>query len=103
MAGLIPLLLDLELAEQFGIYQMEGEISPLTVVSTSPRAEQSEDMMAMKRSTVKAPASLRVLPYTTAEWKRVLAEVKREYINRRFRPCSNRCHEVLDNIRDGVS
>lgn len=57
----------------------------------------------MKRTTIKAPASLHVVPYTTTEWKKALAEVKREYTNRRFRQCASRCHEILDNIRSSVS
>lgn len=34
-------------------------------------------------------------PCTDMEWKATLGEIKREYMNRRFRQCSTRCHEVL--------
>ncbi|KAG6041778.1 hypothetical protein E4U41_001990 [Claviceps citrina] len=34
-------------------------------------------------------------PCTDMEWKTTLGEIKRDYMNRRFRQCSTRCHEVL--------
>ncbi|KAG5922940.1 hypothetical protein E4U42_005126 [Claviceps africana] len=40
-------------------------------------------------------ANYRAAPLTSMEWKTTLGEIKREYMNRRFRQCSTRCHEVL--------
>ncbi|KAJ4141012.1 hypothetical protein NW768_000219 [Fusarium equiseti] len=44
--------------------------------------------------------SLYLLPYTSTEWSRVIADVKREFVNRRYRPCATRCSEILDNLQD---
>ncbi|KAF4967768.1 hypothetical protein FSARC_4742 [Fusarium sarcochroum] len=44
--------------------------------------------------------SLHVLPYTSTEWSKVISDVKREYLNRRYRPCATRCGEILDNLKD---
>lgn len=47
--------------------------------------------------------TLHVLPYTSAEWAKVISDVKREYLNRRYRPCATRCSQILDNLKDFVS
>ncbi|KAI1020464.1 hypothetical protein LB504_010134 [Fusarium proliferatum] len=44
--------------------------------------------------------TLHVLPYTSDEWAKVISDVKREYLNRRYRPCATRCSEILDNLKD---
>ncbi|KAM5351604.1 hypothetical protein ACJ41O_004327 [Fusarium nematophilum] len=44
--------------------------------------------------------TLHVVPFTAAEWSKVIADVKREYLNRRYRPCATRCGEILDNLKD---
>ncbi|KAL4728671.1 hypothetical protein ACLX1H_005422 [Fusarium chlamydosporum] len=44
-----------------------------------------------------------VLPYTYYEWSKVITDVKREFLNRRYRPCATRCSEILDNLKDSVS
>ncbi|KAK8050685.1 hypothetical protein PG994_012415 [Apiospora phragmitis] len=41
-----------------------------------------------------------VLPYTADEWKKTLSEVKQKYLNRKYRSCSAKCCEILDNLRD---
>ncbi|OAA54732.1 hypothetical protein SPI_08603 [Niveomyces insectorum RCEF 264] len=55
---------------------------------------------AVKRLSFALPPTLPVLPYSAADWKRTVAEVKRQHINRRYRACFTRCNEVLDNIKD---
>jgi hypothetical protein len=47
-----------------------------------------------------APAAIPVLPYTKAEWRKTIAEVKRKYFGKRYRACSARCIEVLEGIKD---
>ncbi|RMJ14182.1 hypothetical protein CDV36_006150 [Fusarium kuroshium] len=44
--------------------------------------------------------SLHGMPLTSDEWSKAIADVKREYLNRRYRPCATRCCEILDNIKD---
>ena len=52
-----------------------------------------------KRLSHVVPASLPVLPYTPAEWKRAIAEIKRHHFSKRHRACTARCTEILDNIK----
>lgn len=47
--------------------------------------------------------SLHGMPLTSNEWSQTIADVKRGYLNRRYRPCATRCCEILDNIKDSVS
>jgi hypothetical protein len=44
-----------------------------------------------------------MLPYTVAEWSKAVAEVKAQFLQRRYRPCSVRCSEILDHIKNPVS
>ncbi|KAK4105790.1 hypothetical protein N658DRAFT_417555 [Parathielavia hyrcaniae] len=53
-----------------------------------------------KRSSLTAPAPTPALPYTKAEWRKTIGEVKRKYFGKRYRACSARCLEVLDGIKD---
>jgi hypothetical protein len=53
-----------------------------------------------KRLSHSAPVSLPVIPYTPTEWRRAIADVKRQHITRRYRACAARCNEILDNIKD---
>lgn len=40
------------------------------------------------------------MPYTADEWKKTLGEVKQKYLNRKYRTCSAKCCEILDNLKD---
>jgi len=53
-----------------------------------------------KRYSHVPPVSLPVLPYTAAEWKRAISDIKRQHLTKRYRACSARCVEILDNIKD---
>ncbi|KAH6853667.1 hypothetical protein B0I37DRAFT_12626 [Chaetomium sp. MPI-CAGE-AT-0009] len=53
-----------------------------------------------KRLSLPTPAPIPVLPYTKAEWRKTIAEVKRKYFGKRYRACSARCIEVLEGIKD---
>ncbi|ROW14843.1 hypothetical protein VPNG_03806 [Cytospora leucostoma] len=55
---------------------------------------------AMKRQSQQTPTSLPVLPYTQAEWKKAIVEIKRFYITGRHRACSARCNEILTNTKN---
>lgn len=41
-----------------------------------------------------------MLPYTQADWKKTIAEVKRQYYGKRYRACSTRCLEVLEGVKN---
>ncbi|KAK5663363.1 hypothetical protein OQA88_3791 [Cercophora sp. LCS_1] len=53
-----------------------------------------------KRLSQAPPVTLPVLPYTSSEWKRTIADIKRQHFSRRYRACSARCTEILENIKD---
>lgn len=58
---------------------------------------------AVRRQSQQVPASLPVIPYSSAEWKKAITEIKRYHVTRRFRACSARCSEILTNIKNPVS
>lgn len=53
-----------------------------------------------KRLSQPVPTHLPVLPYTKAEWRRTISEVKREHVSRRYRACAARCTEILESLKD---
>ncbi|KAG8164854.1 hypothetical protein KVR01_005129 [Diaporthe batatas] len=119
--GLIPLMLSPKLTESFGpgpsrasLVQPAGQYTiPCAAISpTSPAHKRNaSDVTPMiklsrppvrtpKRLSQQVPASLPVLPFTSAEWKRAIAEIKKCYVTRRYRACSARCNEILTNTKD---
>ncbi|KAI0175776.1 hypothetical protein GGR52DRAFT_329815 [Hypoxylon sp. FL1284] len=52
------------------------------------------------RGSLSPPAKLPNIPFTSSEWKNAIDEVKRKYTNRKYRTCSARCCEVLDNLKN---
>ncbi|KAF4447389.1 hypothetical protein F53441_9067 [Fusarium austroafricanum] len=73
-------------------------------LSMSPRKETCRVSVTETNSPEWLPQTLsetlHVLPYTSAEWTKAIADVKREYLNRRYRPCATRCSEILNNLKD---
>ncbi|KAG6011133.1 hypothetical protein E4U54_008274 [Claviceps lovelessii] len=49
----------------------------------------------MRQSKTEQVTKHRAATRTDVDWKATLGEIKREYMNRRFRQCSTLCHEVL--------
>ncbi|KAF4994160.1 hypothetical protein FGRMN_5934 [Fusarium graminum] len=72
--------------------------------SMSPRKEMCRVSVTQSNSPEWLPETLpdtmHVLPYTSNEWSKVITDVKKEYLNRRYRPCATRCSEILDNLKD---
>lgn len=71
---------------------------------TPPRSQTSSPVQQPRPRQIKRNVMIplmicRNLPQTSAEWKRLLAQVKRDYQNGKYRSCLTRCNEVLDNIR----
>lgn len=79
----------------------DDAISPLTQSTQS--APAALQRLTRRFSAQTAPSALPMLPYTPAEWTKAVADVKRLYLHRRYRPCSARCATILDNIKDIVS
>ncbi|EXF80187.1 hypothetical protein CFIO01_13226 [Colletotrichum fioriniae PJ7] len=114
MGGLIPLLLKPAAAGSRGsvIFPINRAPSPSPPTTTPQPAATSPTMATSSVGPPKArvhkrsasqPAPLPVLPYTSAEWSKAVSEVKRQYINRKYRPCSLRCCEILDNIKESAN
>ncbi|KAL2022703.1 hypothetical protein VTK56DRAFT_4784 [Thermocarpiscus australiensis] len=97
MAGLIPLML----ASSTRTSCTAPSPSPPRRQSTSSSMTQAQAARPRlsKRFSIPAPAPLPMLPYTPADWKRTIAEIKKEYFSKRYRACSARCIEILNGIR----
>ena len=53
-----------------------------------------------KRLSLPIPVASPVLPYTQADWKKAISQVKRQYFSKRYRACSAKCLEILDGVKD---
>ncbi|KAK1988723.1 hypothetical protein LZ30DRAFT_744864 [Colletotrichum cereale] len=111
MGGLIPLLLHPVAAGSRGSIVFptnkaapsNAPTSQSTVATTTATNPPSPRARTSRRLSMQTPASLPVLPYTSAEWIKAVSEVKRQYLNRKYRPCSLRCCEILDNIKEDAN
>ncbi|KAH6888680.1 hypothetical protein B0T10DRAFT_562248 [Thelonectria olida] len=74
----------------------------MTTSSTTPKAlpPSPSSTRASRRLTPNFPPSLFILPFTSAEWSKAIADVKKDYTCRRFRPCVARCNDILGRLRD---
>ncbi|KAK0657339.1 hypothetical protein B0T16DRAFT_320149 [Cercophora newfieldiana] len=109
MGGLIPLVLSSGNRASFMSSPTRMSFSPSPTTATyQPSHQRSASTGSTpilrprpsKRLSHSAPVSLPVLPYTPAEWKRAIADVKRQHFTKRYRACAARCNEILDNIKD---
>lgn len=44
-------------------------------------------------------SNIRVIPYTDSDWKRALADVKRDYTNKKYRSCIEKCKALLQSVK----
>ncbi|KAL5615412.1 hypothetical protein BROUX41_005459 [Berkeleyomyces rouxiae] len=82
---------------------MSPERAPSRASCTSPSSSFSTSILTGSPSPKNRramPTPLPSIPYTASEWCKVIAEVKRQFLGRRFRACASRCTEILDNVRD---
>ncbi|KAK4149498.1 hypothetical protein C8A00DRAFT_46903 [Chaetomidium leptoderma] len=104
MGGLIPLMLGSGSRASFIASSQTSPRRQSTIGfpgSTSPTTPTHAARPKFpKRLSLPAPVAIPVLPYTQAEWRKTIAEVKRKYFGKRYRACSARCLEVLDNLKD---
>ncbi|KAK8087927.1 hypothetical protein PG997_002888 [Apiospora hydei] len=110
MGGLIPLLLPSGGASRIvpsGGYQSRRRASvqePSSPSAPTHRRQHSLPVVVSRNprrpSISTSVQQLTVLPYTADEWKKTLSEVKQKYLNRKYRTCSARCCEILDNLKD---
>ncbi|KXX82861.1 hypothetical protein MMYC01_200544 [Madurella mycetomatis] len=115
MAGLIPLMLASGNRASV-VTQSQPPSRRQSTTTTSPTRTEAPRLKLPKRMSLPAaaaaptpapapapgptPAPLTILPYTRAEWKKAISEVKRQYFSKRYRACSARCLEILDAVRD---
>lgn len=64
-----------------------------------PRIPASQ-LLPKRLSCQTVQASLPVLPSTPAEWKQAIAAIKEQHVSKRYRACSARCAEILNNLND---
>lgn len=50
-----------------------------------------------------AAQHIRLMPYTDAEWKHALADLKRDYSTAKYRSCVTKCKELLNAVKNPVS
>lgn len=98
MAGLLPL----EIPMQTGPSPMHIDLE--TDFPTPPRSRTASPIQSPQpRHSNFSMTSLIMqshsLPQSMADWKRLLALVKRDYQAGKYRSCLTRCNGVLDNIR----
>ncbi|GKT75869.1 hypothetical protein ColTof4_08292 [Colletotrichum tofieldiae] len=96
MGGLIPLLLKPVAAGSRGSIVFPTNKAP-------SNASTPQSTVATTTTTNMAAPPKALLPYTSAEWIKAVSEVKRQYLNRKYRPCSLRCCEILDNIKESAN
>ncbi|TDZ54860.1 hypothetical protein CTRI78_v005976 [Colletotrichum trifolii] len=108
MGGLIPLVLKPAAGGSRTSVIFPSAASPSTAVSPQPIATSPTSTMnpsatqrkrLSRRLSPSTPVILPVLPYTSTEWGKAVSDVKRQYLNRKYRPCAMRCCEILDNIK----
>ncbi|OTA69292.1 hypothetical protein K449DRAFT_384221 [Hypoxylon sp. EC38] len=109
MSGLIPLLLPSSAVGRSSASSSPAETGRRASLSSSPSQPQSlvhrrqqslPTLRTTKRSSLVPPATIPIIPFTPVEWKNAIDEVKRKYLNHKYRACSARCCEVLDNLKD---
>ncbi|OIW34533.1 hypothetical protein CONLIGDRAFT_8068 [Coniochaeta ligniaria NRRL 30616] len=100
MAGLIPLMLRPSEPTKRPSPSISTSFQPSHLRSASTGTVQTPRPNLPKRYSQLPPANLPVIPYTQAEWRKAISEVKRQHMSRRYRACSARCAEILDNLKD---
>jgi hypothetical protein len=78
---------------------MARHLEAVTPLNQSRTATQHKS----EAKDTKMAHDMRPMPQTSMEWRVALGEIKREYMNRRFRQCSARCQEILDHRDQFVS
>ncbi|KAI5867058.1 hypothetical protein GGS23DRAFT_303744 [Durotheca rogersii] len=109
MSGLIPLLLPsssggrpsadyapIETGRRASLAPHSSAALPLV----HRRQQSLPSIRTARRGSLTPPTALPIIPFTSMEWKKAIDEVKRKYLNRKYRACSARCCEILDNLKD---
>jgi hypothetical protein len=108
MGGLIPLLLPTSTVNRPSAHGQPIEstrpASAMAFRSQANLGHQRQHSLPLFKPTkplsILTPASVHTLPETPDDWRKAISEVKRKYASRKYRTCSARCCEILDNLRD---
>ncbi|KAK4173582.1 hypothetical protein QBC36DRAFT_54882 [Triangularia setosa] len=107
MPGLIPLML----GNRASWLPSPPTTSPMSETTPKLRRQSTQNTdtwqsyrsqrpKLVKRFSLPAPVPLPMIPYSPAEWKKAIADIKRHHIEKRYRACSARCVEILSAIKD---
>lgn len=104
MPGLIPLRMSALIPASKVTISFSGDKSNATSWEPTPYTPRTAEMQfrqASRERVIPEPLIIsRPAPSTPSQWKKALAEIKRDFINRKYRHCSMRCQEILDNMED---
>ncbi|KAK7968993.1 hypothetical protein PG988_008066 [Apiospora saccharicola] len=109
MGGLIPLLLpsvgsSRMVSDNYESRRRASVQEPKSPLAPTHRRQHSLPVVVTRNprhpSISTTVQQITVLPYTAEEWKKTLGEVKQKYLNRKYRTCSAKCCEILDNLKD---
>ena len=106
MACLIPLSLNTDCqAKRYTVYFPcnEDMLRRFEAGSNLYHSEPKKQLLSQEAPSQDISGKMKPIPRTNMEWKATLGEIKRDYMNRRFRQCSARCHEILDHSDKLVS
>lgn len=97
MACLIPLSLNTDCqAKRYTVYFPCNEDMLRSFEAGSQSLSSSANQQAFEKEDQEILREMQPIPRTSMEWKAALGEIKRDYMNRRFRQCATRCHEILE-------
>ncbi|KAM0481345.1 hypothetical protein ACHAPX_003449 [Trichoderma viride] len=104
MPGLIPLRMSALIpASKIAASYSEDKYNATSWEPTpyKPRTAEMQFRQATRERMIPEPLiTSRPAPSTPSQWKRALAEIKRDFANRKYRHCSMRCQEILGTMKD---
>ncbi|KAH6660366.1 hypothetical protein BKA67DRAFT_530465 [Truncatella angustata] len=108
MGGLLPLLLPSSRTNRASITAQPTDMKrPASVMVPQEtlflghkRQHSLPSTRSMRRLTITTPASPLAIPATAEDWRKAVNDVKRKYVSRKYRTCSARCCDILDNLEN---
>ncbi|PQE29081.1 hypothetical protein CJF30_00004127 [Rutstroemia sp. NJR-2017a BBW] len=78
------------------------ERNPILPIYSTPSdiTSASSPALSSQKSRPKPIFDLLLFPYTQEEWRFVMEQVKRLYVDREYKQCAARCKQILDSIKD---
>ncbi|PQE31326.1 hypothetical protein CJF32_00001926 [Rutstroemia sp. NJR-2017a WRK4] len=81
------------------------ERNPILPIYSTPSdiTSASSPALSSQKSRPKPIFDLLLFPYTQEEWRFVMEQVKRLYVDREYKQCAARCKQILDSIKDPIT